>query len=100
MPATPRRETTARRSRDRKGAETLKFATIFMKPPPRKLIAARPARSLALQISQARLRIAKMLQLHAHPIHNRKIQTTKPPILIASVQIIQRAPRLQRAAQA
>src|SRR5689334_21248914 len=52
-----------------------------------------------LQRFEPRLRVAETIQLHVHPVHNRKEQTAQLAIVVAGLQIVQRAPRLDRASQ-
>src|SRR6266852_1947285 len=48
---------------------------------------------------QACVGIAELLELHSHPIHDREVQAAQFPIVVASLQVVQRASCFQGATQ-
>ena len=54
----------------------------------------------SLQIRQPRVRVAEVVQLHTHPVHQREIQAADLAVLVALVPVVQHAAGGQRAAEA
>ena len=52
-----------------------------------------------LQPLEPRLGIPKLIQLHAHPVHDRKIEAAQFPVVITRGLIVQHAARFERPAQ-